>query len=251
MIDVHCHLAFPGLVEIVDKVLADAKNSMKLIVTSGLSRDYEKSIEISKGYEGLVFLSLGIHPEDVVKMEDGEVEKSIEFIRNNADKAVAIGEIGLDYNWVTDAKQIHRCKKIFESCLDVAEEFSMPVILHSRKAEEDVFAIVSQRKFPAVVFHHYSGNMTLAKEIIEKGFYISLPTTTPNSKNLKKIARSFPLENLLTETDAPFNSPEKGKPNVPQNVKYTLELLASLRNASKEEIGKIIDKNGKQIFGIS
>jgi TatD DNase family protein len=135
--------------------------------------------------------------------------------------------------------------------LDVAEEFDLPVVLHSRKAEQDVFDIVAQRKLAAVIFHHYSGNMSLAKQIVSNGYYISLPTTTASSKTLRKIAKNFPLENLLTETDAPFNSPEKNVPNVPQNVKFTLRLMENLRNMEMQKIDKIIVANARKIFRLS
>ncbi len=248
MIDAHCHLAFKGLVEIVDEVLNEAKNSMKFVVTSGLTRDYEKTLEIAKKNEGFVFTSLGVHPEDIVEMNDNDIQKSLDFIQNNADNIVAVGEIGLDYKWVQNEKQNEKCKKIFEKSLDIAEEFNMPIVLHSRKAEEDVFDIVSQRKFRNVVFHHYSGNVTLAQKIIEKGYYISIPTTIATSKNLRKIGKSFNLQHLLTETDSPFNSPIEGKPNVPQNVSYTLKLLSELRNEPISKIEHSIDENGTKIF---
>jgi TatD DNase family protein len=251
MIDCHCHLAFAPLIENLDSVLTEAKSEMDFIVTSGLPRDYEKSLEIKKKFEDFVALSLGIHPEDVTAMRESDLEKSIEFIRSNADKIVAVGEIGLDYRLQLNDTQIERCKKIFEQLLDVAEEFDLPVVLHSRKAEQDVFDIVSQRKLAAVIFHHYSGNMSLAKQIVSNGYYISLPTTTANSKTLIKIAKKFPLKNLLTETDAPFNSPEKNVPNVPQNVKFTLRLMEDLRNIEMQKIDKIIVANARKIFRFS
>ena len=248
MIDAHCHLAFRGIVDSVVRVLADAKKSMKFVVTCGLPRDYEKTFEIAEKNEDFVFVSLGIHPEDVIEITDSDIEKNLEFIRSKSGKIVAVGEIGLDYFWVKDAAKNERCKKVFEKCLDIAEEFDLPVVLHSRKAEQDVFDIVSQRKFRSVVFHHYSGNMTLAKQIVDKGYFISLPTTTPRSNTLGKIGKTFPLQNLLTETDSPFNSPVKDEMNVPQNVEFTLGFLEKIRSQPKAEIEKIIDENAKQIF---
>ncbi len=250
MIDVHCHLAFPGLFEISDKVVADARNSMEFVVTCGLSRDYGKTFEIAEKNSDFVFVSLGIHPEDVINMSDDDIQRNLEFIRNKADKIVAIGEVGLDYGWVKESQQIERCKIVFEKCLDIAEELNLPVVLHSRKAEEDVFNIISQRKTVHVVFHHYSGNMTLAKEILEKGYYISMPTTLHHSKTLQKIAKSFPLENLLTETDSPFNSPTADKINVPQNVSYTLKFIEKLRNEKFEKIDAVTTRNAKKIFNL-
>ncbi|MBI4010580.1 MAG: TatD family hydrolase [Candidatus Aenigmarchaeota archaeon] len=251
MIDIHCHLAFPGLDEIKDKVILESKKSMRAIITCGLSGNYKQTLELAKKYSEFIYASLGIHPEDIINMNDENVEKDLEFIRNNADDIVAVGEIGLDYSWVTDSKKNERCKEIFVKCLDIAKETNLPVILHSRKAEEDVFKIVNESGVKKAVFHHYSGNMTLANQIIENGYYISIPTIIGTSKNLKKIGKNFPLEKLMTETDSPFNSPTKEKTNYPYNVKLTLMEIAELRGIPFETVDAITTDNAIKFFNLA
>ena len=132
--------------------------------------------------------------------------------------------------------------------LDLAKEIKLPVMLHTRKAEQECFDIVIENGFKDVVFHCYAGNLTLAKEIIDKGFYISVGTNFLGSKNTKKIAKNYPLDQLLTETDAPFLSPFPDKINVPQNVRFTLEEMSKLRGKTLEEIDRVIEGNCKKLF---
>jgi len=248
MIDIHCHLTFPGLDEIKDKVIKEAKQSMNAIITCGLSRDYKQALEVSKKYTDFVYPSLGMHPEDIINMSDAEVERNLESIRSHADDMIAVGEVGLDYTWVKESRQNKRCKEIFIKCLGISEEFDLPVILHSRDAEEDVFNIVKENDVGNAVFHHYSGNMTLAKQIIEAGYCISIPTIISASKNLKKIGKNFPLDKLMTETDSPFNSPTQDKMNYPYNVKLTLEKISELRNISFETVDRATTENAVKFF---
>lgn len=251
MIDIHCHLTFSGMNEIKDEVVKEAKKSMHALITCGLTRDLKESLEFSKKYPDFVYLSLGIHPQDVANMKDSALEKDLDFIRNHADDVVAIGEIGLDYYWITDKKQNERCKEVFVKCLDIARESDLPVILHSRRAEEDVFDIVKESGMKKVVFHHYSGNMTLAKSIIDSGYYISIPTIIATSKNLKKITGNFSLEKFMTETDSPFNSPTSDKTNYPYNVRLTLEKISELRNEDFESVDQTINRNAVKFFNLA
>lgn len=250
MIDVHCHLTFPGLKEKIDEVVAKAKEEMRAVITCGLVNDAKEAIELRRKHRDFIFLTLGIHPEDVVGMRDEQIERHLDFIEANRKEIVGIGEVGLDYHWVKEPEQIKRCKEWLGKFLEFAERMRLPVVLHSRKAEEDVFEIVSQTDLRNVVFHHYSGNISLANQIAGKGYYISMPTITPTSKNLLKIAERFPLEQMLTETDSPFNSPFPGKSNVPNNVRVTIEKIAEKRLADFEHIDAILTLNARDVFGI-
>ena len=251
MIDIHCHLTFPGLDEVKEKVILEAKKSMTAIINCGLSNYFEKTLEISKNHPEFVYSTLGIHPEDIVKMKGEEIEKDLKFIRESADKIVAIGEIGLDYFWVKNEKQNKKCKEIFIKCLKIAREENLPVVVHSRKAEEDVFNILRENRIKNVVFHHYSGNISLAKQISDEGYYISIPTIIGTSKNHKKIVKKFPLDKLMTETDSPFNSPTKGTVNYPYNVKVTIMKISELRNEPFEIVDKTLTENAIKFFNLS
>ena len=248
MIDIHCHLTFPGLDEIKEKVILEAKKSMVAIINCGLSNYFEKTLEISKNHPKFVYSTLGIHPEDIVKMKDEEIERELEFIRENANKIVAIGEIGLDYFWVKDKEQNEKCKEIFIRCLEIAKERKLPVVLHSRNAEEDVFKIVKKNGIENAVFHHYSGNISLAKQIIDDGYCISIPTIIGTSKNHKKIVKNFSLDKLMTETDSPFLGPVKAERNEPAFVKNSVTKIAELKQMEILEVENNLFMNFQKLI---
>lgn len=250
MIDTHCHLLHKGLKEKHEEVIQEAKQSMTAIINCGYPGDAEQAVELTKTHEGFVYLSLGLHPIDIVKMTDEKIDEYINFVRKNKDDILAIGEIGLDRHWYPKEEQQPRLQRVFQQMLDLAKELNLPAILHTRKAEQECFDIVIQNGLKDVVFHCYAGNLTLAKEIINHGYYISVGTNLLRSKNTKKIAKNYPLEQLLTETDAPFLSPYSGKINVPQNVKFVLEEISKLRDMPVEEIDKVIEENCRRLFRI-
>jgi len=250
MIDTHCHLLHKGLLEKHEQVIEQAKQSMTAIINCGYPGDAEKSIGLTKKYEGFIYLTLGLHPIDIVKMTDKEIDDYIQFVRAHKDDILAIGEIGLDYHWYPEPEKQPRLEKVFQQMLNLAKEINLPIILHTRKAEQECFDIVVENGLKDVVFHCYAGNLTLAKEIIDHGYYISVGTNLLRSKNTKKIAGKYPLKQLLTETDAPFLSPYPGKENVPQNVKFVLEEISKLRGISVEEIDKVIEENCRRLFRI-
>ncbi len=250
MIDVHCHLTYPGLDEIKEKVIDEAKNIMDIIVTCGYPDDKEKALRVSEQNKGFIYLTLGLHPIHIVKMSDEEIEEYKQFIIDNKEKIIAVGEIGLDYHWIKEENKNKRIKDVFNEFLELSKELKLPAILHLRKAEQDGFDIVTKNDVKNVLFHYFSGSMTLAKEIVQEGYYMSLGTLLMRSKNTKKIAKRFPLNRLFTETDSPFNSPYPNTPNVPQNVKFVLEKMSELRNQSVQEIDSIIMDNARKFFNI-
>ncbi len=250
MIDSHCHLFYKGLEERQDQIIQDAKKKMTAIINCGYPKDAKKSLELKKREEGFIYLSLGLHPIDIVEMTDQEIDDYIDFVRQKKDDIVAIGEIGLDKHWYPKPEQQPRLERVFKQMLGLAKDTKLPVILHTRKAEQECFDIVTENGFKEVVFHCYAGNMTLAKKIRKRGYYISIGTNLMRSKNTKKLAQRFPLEQLLTETDSPFLSPYPGKKNVPQNVAYVLEKMSKIRDMPVEDIDKVIEENCGRLFGI-
>ena len=251
MIDTHCHLLHKGLLKKHEEVIQDAKKSMTAIINCGYPGDAQQAIDLTKKYLGFIYLTLGLHPIDIVEMTDKEIENYIQFIRDHKDDILAIGEIGLDYHWYPEKEKQPRLEKVFQQMIDLAKELKIPVILHTRKAEQRCFDIVTKNNLKDVVFHCYAGNLTLAKEIINQGYYISVGTNLLRSKSTVKIAKKYPLEQLLTETDSPFLSPFPGKDNIPQNVKFVLEEMSKLREMPINEIDKVIEENCRRLFRIS
>jgi len=251
MIDVHCHLCYQGLDEIKDAVVQQSiAAGMKGIITCAYPKDLQKNYGLVKKYPGFLYLSAGLHPIDIKDMTQKEIDAYWDWIRSHADEIVAVGEIGLEKKEFSDEKLLKRFKEVFIQGLELAKEVKKPVVLHLRKAEQEGFDTVVAEGMKEVVFHYYSGNMTLAKQIIKKNYYISIPTTINNSSNLKDIGKKFPLDRLLTETDAPFSSPIPNQPNVPQNVRLTIEKIAELRKTDFAEVDMQTTANAERVFNL-
>ena len=250
MMDTHCHLTYKGLDEIKDKIIIEAKEEMFGIVTCGLPEDADKALQLANKYHDFVFVTLGIHPTDILDMSNEQIDDYKKFIIKNKSKIIAIGEIGLDYHWIKNENDIKRTKMVFIDFIYLAKKLNLPIILHSRKAEEDVLKIIVENDVRNATFHSYTGNITLARKIIEEGYYISINTNIVNSKNSKKITKSLPIEMFLTETDSPFLSPYPNKINIPQNIKLVVETIAKLRNENFDNINQTLLENCKTFFNI-
>ena len=255
MVDTHCHLNFKAFDHDLSDVVRRAKEKgvEKLIVPGTDLESSKKAIDIAQTYPGC-YAAIGIHPHHAqdpnLIINDQLQQKLADLLKQGSHKVVAIGEIGLDYHWYPEPKKQPRLEKVFQHMLDLAKEFNLPVILHTRKAEQECFDIVTSSGIKDVVFHCYAGNLTLAQKIIDQDYYISVGTNLLRSKNAKKIAKISPLEQLLTETDAPFLSPYPGKQNVPQNVGFVLEEMSKLRGFPVGEIDKVIEGNCRRLFRI-
>ena len=180
----------------------------------------------------------------------------IENIRSLAsdpqNKVVAIGEIGLDYYWRQDNKAEQ--KECFELQLSLAEELSLPVIIHDREAHGDCFETVL--KYPCVkgVFHSYSGSAEMARELVKRGWYISFSgvVSFKNAAKIKEVAAVVPDDRILIETDAPYLAPHpfRGKINHSGRLFYTASALAEARNTDLRSISALTYNNAKALFGL-
>ena len=249
MIDTHCHLTFKHFDEDKDKVIELAKKNLSKVITCAAEPiDAKNALEIGEKNPNFVYVTLGLHPKFAVDLSDKDLEEYFELIKSNKKKIVGIGEIGLDYYWVKDPLKIKKTKRIFSECLLLAKELKLPAILHLRNAIKDGFEMILDKDIKSAVFHCYSGNRTLADEICEEGYYISIPTSIVRSKGMKKTAKGVPISHLLCETDAPYLAPEEGKRNVPQNVKCVYEKIAEIRGIKIEDVIRAIDSNCEEVF---
>lgn len=206
------------------------------------------SYELARRYDYIYFAS-GIHPEDCGNFERtalDEIERMAKL-----PKCVAIGEIGLDYHWMTAPKEVQQ--EWFADQCRLAKRLALPVIVHDREAHEDTFRILDELR-PSGVLHCYSGSAEMAREYVKRGFYLSFAGTLTFKNNRKsaEAAAAVPLERLLIETDAPYLSPEpvRGRRNDSRNVRYTCARLAEIRGVSAEEMARITYENACRLFGI-
>ena len=204
-------------------------------------------INISKKYKN-VFPAVGIHPEsakdNIDKIE--ELEKII-----NKEKVIAIGEIGLDYYYGKENKDIQI--KLFEEQLKIAEKYNLPVIIHSREATQDTISILKKYKVKGII-HCFSGSTETAKEYIKMGYLLGVNgiVTFKNSKNIKEVLKNIGLSSIVLETDCPFLTPEPFRKykNEPKYVLTVAKFLSMFFDKDLQEIEKITTNNVLSIFDI-
>ena len=247
-----------------EKFDTDRENIIKETLSNGVSNfivagynvaSSKKAVEIASKYEELYAIA-GISPNDVDNIETKEdINKclnEIEKIASNK-KVVAIGEIGLDYYWNKDNKEIQ--KEMFIKQIELANKLEMPIIIHTREAVSDTIEILKTHNVNKKgIFHCCPLNRELVKEAIKLEFYISLSgvITFKNAKNADEIIHLVPEDKLLIETDSPYLAPEpvRGTRNNSMNAKYVAEKIAEVKNKTIEEIADLTNQNAKRIFGI-
>jgi TatD DNase family protein len=199
-----------------------------------------------------VYASVGIHPSDLYDLDDPYAAiKEIEALASHP-KAVAIGEIGLDYYWHEERHELQ--KEFFHLQLDLAEKLDLPVIVHDRDAHGDSLEVVSSHKNVRGVFHSFSGSAETAAELMKLGWHISFSgvVTFKNSTRLAEIVPTIPDDKLLVETDCPYLTPHpfRGKRNDSSYMTYTVERIAELRGTTPEYIAELTLLNAARLFDI-
>ena len=249
--DSHAHYNDEYFKPIRDEIIPKMYNDeITNIVCAGYDLEGSKdAIEIAKKYPH-IFATCGISPNDISE----NVEKDIEEIENLAknEKIVAIGEIGLDYYWNKDNKELQ--KEVFIKQIDIANKLGLPIVIHTRDAVMDTLQVLKEHPVDKKgVFHCCPLNQELIKEGLKLGFYISFSgnVTFKNAKSAGCI-EIVPLDRILIETDSPYLSPEphRGERNTSLNVKYVAEKIAEVKQEKIEKIAEITRKNAKNIFDI-
>lgn len=209
----------------------------------------KKAIDIAKKHDP-IYAICGISPNDVPESII-ELEKLLE--NHKQKKIVAIGEIGLDYYWNTENKDLQ--KEIFKAQIEIANKLALPIVIHTREAVIDTLEILKQNEVKKRgIFHCCPMNRELIKEALKLGYYISFagPVTFKNVKNAEEIVNMVPQDRLLIETDSPYLAPEpkRGIRNTSINVQYIASKIAEFRGTSREEMAKVTYENAKRIFEI-
>ena len=249
--DTHAHYDSGAFNADREEILAALPEAgVALIVNPGCEvRSSETAIALAERFPH-VWAAVGIHPEDMADMSDGDLDK-IEQLSKHP-RCVAVGEIGLDYYW--DASRKEEQKALFIEQLRLALRRDLPVIVHDREAHGDCLDIV--RQFPGLrgVFHCYSGSVEMAQELLKRGWYLGFdgPITYKNARKALEVLEICPLERILIETDSPYLSPVpmRGKRNDSRNLVYVTEKLAEIKGITPEEASAITMENGKKLFNI-
>lgn len=210
-----------------------------------------KTAEIAKSFAekyDYMYFTVGFHPENLENMPENYLEIIAEMLKH--EKAVALGEIGLDYHWDIEKKLQHR---VFEEQLILAKDLDVPVVIHDREAHGDVMGYL--RKYhPKGLMHCFSGSVEMLKEVLNLGLSISLggTVTFKNARVPVEVAQYVPLDRLLLETDSPYLSPvpNRGKRNDSSNIIYTATKIAEIKGVGVQELLDITSDNAKKLYGI-
>lgn len=256
LFDSHAHYDDIKFSEDREEIIMKIKESgIEKFVSAGYSLESSiRNLELSKKHEFIYTIS-GISPNDIPEMKaeiDEEVDKIKEIAKEN--KVVAIGEIGLDYYWNQENKELQ--KYAFIEQIKIANELEKPIVIHTREAVMDTLEILKniQQANHKGVFHCCPLNRELVKEALKLGYYISFagPITFKNSKNSDEIIKMVPMDKILIETDSPYLSPEpnRGKRNDSRNLLYIAKKIAEIKELPLEEIAKRTFENTNKIFNI-
>lgn len=245
-VDTHCHI-FKSDYDNIDEVLNNASNNnVKYYINNGSDREYNKEVlELVKQYDNM-YGALGIHPETV---DDYSLD-DIEFIKNNLsnEKIVAIGEIGLDYHYTKENKDEQI--KLLEMQLSLAEEYNLPVIIHSRDATEDTINTLKKFNCRGTI-HSFSGSLETAKIYIKMGYLLGINgVITFKNCNIKDVIKEVGLDNIVLETDSPYLTPVpyRGMQNNPSHILDIAKFVSELYNVSLEELSYRTNENIKRMY---
>lgn len=210
-----------------------------------------RTAQIAKSFSekyDYMYFTVGFHPENLEDMPDNYLDKIAEMLEHK--KAVALGEIGLDYHWDIERELQHR---VFDEQLKLAKDLDVPVVIHDREAHGDVMEYLRKYK-PRGLMHCFSGSVEMLKEVLKLGMSISLggTVTFKNARVPVEVAQYVPLDRLLLETDSPYLSPVpfRGKRNDSSNIIYTAQKIAEIKGIGVQELLDITAENAKQLYGI-
>ena len=250
--DTHAHYDDEAFFEDRDETLKKINDEgIYAVVNAGVDiSSSEESIKLSEKYD-FVYAAVGVHPQNVENLDKNYLSKLRELIETKKNKIVAIGEIGLDYHTEPLNKELQ--KKIFKEQILLAKYYNLPVIIHSRDANNDSFNLIKECK-PKGIVHCFLGNVDSAKELIKLGMYIGVGgvVTFKNAQNLVEVVKNIPLDNIVLETDCPYMAPVpfRGKRCDSSMIIYIAQKISDLKNESLETVLNKTKENAKLIFKV-
>lgn len=252
LFDTHAHLNDESFDKDRDFLLASlSRENIALYTEIGTDlKSSRQALKLADKYD-FIYAAVGIYPHETNGITDSTIDELKKLCRHK--KAVAIGEIGLDYH--TDTAPKEQQKIWFKKQINLAYELNMPICVHTRDAMKDTIDILSETPNKGGIIHCFSGSAESAQILVEMGFYISFagPVTFKNARGLKAAAKAVPLEKILIETDSPYLTPEpfRGKRNCPIYVKEVCQKLAELKQVTYDEMERITFQNALDVYKIN
>ena len=257
-IDSHCHIDGPEYdadrEEVIARAHAAGVTTMLNVGTGDPhSGAFERAVALAEKHEE-IYCAIGVHPHDA-KLFDNAAQQRLMDLANQCGRVIAWGEIGLDYHYDHSPRDVQR--EVFRRQLLIARELQLPVVIHSRDADDDTIEILrgrSTNRNHTGVLHCFGGTLKMAEQAIDLGFYVSFAgnLTFKKADDLRAIAQALPLDRLLIETDCPYLTPVpfRGKRNEPARVVETARLLAELKGLKIADIARITTENFGKLFAI-
>lgn len=252
LIDTHCHLDVAAFDADREAVLQRARAvGVTRFVVPGIDADRWDKLVLLQEQEADVSIALGLHPMFMQRHRPQHLQTLIKTVARY--QAVAIGEIGLDYTLENTDKDAQR--NLFSAQLDIADENTLPVILHVRKAHDDIIALLKQRAVVGGIVHAFSGNIQQAGKYMDMGFKLGFGgmLTFERSRKLRALAKALPIEAIVMETDAPDMTvaSHRGERNSPEYLPECLQALAKVRGESVEWLAQQTTANARQVLSLS
>ncbi len=252
LFDTHAHMDDRAFDTDREELLTNYPNQgIALLMNPGCSLESSRNaVKLAQKYD-YVYAAVGSHPDVADEVNEEVLEEYRKLCKLNP-KVKTIGEIGLDYHYEDIPREIQL--RAFRAQMELAQELNLPVIIHEREAHEDGMAVVREFSGVTGVFHCYSGSAEMARQLVDKGWYIGFTgvLTFKNARKAIEVASTIPLDRIVIETDCPYMSPEpfRGKRNDPGKIYRMAEKLAEIRGLTVEEIHEITLENGKRLYRI-
>lgn len=253
MIDTHCHIDFEDFDEDRKDVIKRAQDKLDYVVASGFDKkSNENVLRLSKEYEGFIYPTFGFHPVSSQNSTNEEIEDAQKHLISNLDDIVAVGEVGMDYYYVSDKALRERQQEIFRSFLSLADEYKVPIVMHVRDCEKKAVNIIEDYDdIPYFVFHCYGGSLKTAKRIMNRdNCFMSFSTMLCYSQHHQDLVKKIDLDYILTETDSPYLAMTKEERNEPVNVVNAVHKLAEIKEIDVSIVDEITTTNARKIFKI-
>ena len=257
-VDAHIHLADKDYSQNLNEIVEESKqaNVFALVSNAMDLETSQRSLKLAEKYPNYVYAALGIHPWNTKQLKPNEVQDTVDLIlenKENRQKVVAVGEIGLDATYSGTGEPTEIQIQVFHEMLSAAEKTSLPVIIHSRGASNQIVNILPSYKINKVILHWFSQPHSLISTIIDRGYYITEGPAAVFSGGIRKVIQKIPLTNLMTETDGPVRfraDPFKGKLTTPSCIPTIVEAIAELKELKKNEAANQIFKNFMDFFDV-
>jgi TatD DNase family protein len=264
LFDVHAHLTHPKLVDHVDDVLARAEAAgVTTILSNGLNPSDNEAVRALAARAPIVKPCFGLYPVDAVMLEMERLgvdyprdapavsgDEGVAWVRDHVEEAFAVGEIGLDGYWVPEALWAEQ-ERVFRALVAIAMEADKPIIVHTRKRERRVLEVLDEMGCTRVDWHCFGGKVNLARQIAERGHYLSIPANARRHEAFTRMLQTLPRDRILFETDCPYLGPVPGEDNEPANVKTTLAYTAELWGETEDAVLARTSESFASLFGVA